>query len=145
MKTPTSMLKKAPPSVAEFRAAVKYVLTHLKGMPELVAEAVMDMDAPFMESKRLKCSNGDDDVLCVAEELATEPPGGAQWVQLEEGERVTRAGQLVIDIDGPLAKYLDAFVDIGLHGDSRDAVARAMMARGIEGAFFLLPAMMKKK
>lgn len=44
----------------------------------------------------------------------------------------------MIELDGKLDKLLDSIVVLGLHGNDRDTVAKAMLVRGIEAIFPLI-------
>lgn len=126
------------PSNEEFRSAVKYYLVNDLGMPELVAEEVLCADADFVERQRNKFSADNQIIINTADSLAFEPSKGVKWVQLEEGERKASETQVIIDADGSIRKYLDCLVTLGLHGQCRDSVAKAMLARGIESVFSLI-------
>lgn len=67
-----------------------------------------------------------------------EPPKGVEWVRLEKGMRTAGEGDVVIELDGKLGHFLDSLVTLGMHGEGRDSVAKAMLVRGIETVFPLL-------
>lgn len=126
------------PSLEEFRAAVKYALIHDHGMPDLYADELLDCEPEFVEQRRLGCHKGDNAIAKAADDLVFEPPKGRKWISLEKGQRVAEDGQVVLDADGAVGRYLDSLITLGLHGPDRDAVASAMLAKGIETVFPLI-------
>ena len=133
------------PSLEEFRAAVKYVLTHDHGMPELYADELLDCEPEFVEQRRLVCRTGDNAIAQAADDLVFEPPKGRKWISLEKGQRLAEAGQVVLDAEGSVGRYLDSLVALGLHGTNRDAVASSMLSKGIETVFPLIVSNMGRK
>lgn len=133
------------PSLEEFRGAVKYALIHDHGMPELYADELLDCEPEFVEQRRLACRKGDNAVAQAADDLVFEPPKGRKWISLEKGQRVAEAVQVVLDAEGAVGRYLDSLVALGLHGTDRDAVASAMLAKGIETVFPLIVSNMGRK
>lgn len=126
------------PSPFEFREAVKYALINDHGMPALFADEVLDNDAEFVERQRQSASTGEGAVARTADGLRFEPPSGLKWVALSEGERVASKEHIVIELNDALGSYLDSLVTLGLHGVDRDAVARTMLARGVESVLPML-------
>jgi len=133
------------PSLDDFRAAVKYALIHDHAMPELYADELLDCEREFVEQRRLTCRKGDNAVAQAADDLVFVPPKGRKWISLEEGQRVAEAGQVVLDAEGAVGRYLNNLVTLGLHGPDRDAVASAMLAKGIETVFPLIVSNMSRK
>ena len=136
---------KSLPTLEDFRAALKYVLIHDHGMPELYADELLDCEHEFVEQRRLGCRDGDNAIAQAADDLVFEPPKGRKWISLEQGQRVAEDGQVVLAADGAVGRYLDSLVTLGLHGPDRDAVASAMLAKGIETVFPLIVSNMGRK
>lgn len=130
----------SPPSPEQFREAVRHCLVHQSGMPELAADAVLDSESLFLEQRRLACRNGENTVLGAADEIAMRASESVRWVHLQDGDRVATESQVVIDVDGSLAPYLDRLLELGLHGATRDAIVATMLARGIESVYPMLSA-----
>lgn len=126
------------PPLEEFRSAVKWILVNDHGMPELVAEEILSADADFLKRKHETFHADADMIAKTAEAFAYEPPAGVTWIRLEKGVRTAGEDQVVIDVGGELERYLGRLVALGLYGEDRDAVAKAMLARGIEAVFPLL-------
>lgn len=129
---------KTIPTFDEFREAVKYILLNDHGMPDLVAEEILSADVEFLETNHGLFSKLDNAVAKTANSFAFEPATGITWVQLQTGMRTANKDQVVIDVGGEMGCYLEHLVQLGLHGASRDAVARIMLARGIESVFPLI-------
>lgn len=132
------------PTLEAFREAIQHVLMKESGAPEMVAKALIESEDDYIRGA-LDGGWGKDGrtaslVLEVATEIAIrEPPGKQKWVVLEEGMTVVEEGAVFLDTSGPVGAYLDALLNLGLYGDTRKEVAMAMMVRGIEGVFHLLP------
>ena len=140
-------MDKPLPSVEEFREAVKYVLMTDHGMPQLIADEILDDDPEFLERHRQTYHESIGDVGAVvraAHGFRFEPPKGLKWVALEKGQCVADEDQIVLNANGAVGKYLDSLVTLGLHGNTRNAVASAMLAKGIETVFPLIFANLKK-
>ncbi|MDR9836944.1 MULTISPECIES: hypothetical protein [Herbaspirillum] len=143
-----SVRQKSLPSFAEFREAVKHVLTHDHGMPPLCADELLDGDPEFVERYRQKTGQYNDDgqgaIVLAAHGLRFEAPSGLKWVALKKGQRVADEDDVVMRAEGSLGKYLDRLVEIGLHGADRSAVAASMLSKGIESVFPLIMTAAKK-
>lgn len=136
---------KSLPTLEDFRAALKYVLIHDHGMPELYAQELLDCEHEFVDQRRLGCREGDNAIAQAADDLVFEPPKGRKWISLEQGQRVADADHLVLDASGTLGRYIDNLVVLGLHGSDRDSVARTMLAKGLETVFPLIVSNMGRK
>lgn len=125
------------PSFEAFRDAIQHVLMTEHVAPELVAKALLESEDDYIRGV-LDESWGQEGktsslVFDVAAEIAIrEPRNKPKWVIVEEN-------MLVLEIGGSTGDYLDALVNLGLYGETRHEVAKAMMARGIESVFHLLP------
>ena len=137
--------EKVPPTIAEFREAVRYALTHDHGMPAIYADELLDGDLEFLERGRQSVGSVKNAITDTADGLRFEPPKGLKWISLGKDQRIAEAGQLVLNADGAMGQYLDNLVALGLHGDSRDAVASVMLAKGIESVFPLIATNMARK
>lgn len=118
-----------------FIEGVRHVLITDRGTPETVATEMIDAEINFLRNK-WKAGRG---IIESAEAIAFEPETGVKWIKLNDGERVAEKYDLCIDGSGQLGKYIDQLVSLGLHGHTRDEVARTMLARGIESVIPLLP------
>lgn len=126
------------PSMEAFRDAIKHVLMKEHDAPELVANALLELEDAYIR-RALDEDWGTDGkafnlVLDVADEIAiAKPTDGPRWVKVEKDA-------LSFKVNDETGNYLDAITKLGLHGETRHEVAKAMMARGIEGVFPLLTA-----
>jgi len=141
-------VEKPLPSVEEFRAAVKYLLMTDHGMPALYADEILDDDPEFLERHRQTYHEAIGDVGAVeraADGFRFDPPKGLKWVSLQKGQCVAEENQIVLDVNGAVDQYLDSLVALGLHGEDRNEVATAMLAKGIESVFPLILSKFKTK
>jgi hypothetical protein len=133
------------PSMSEFRASVKYVLVHDRGMPDLIAELVITADTAWLERQRQSFFSHEDPLTAAADGLVLTPPGGVQWIPFHPGMRIAAEKDLLVPADGAIDSYLNALVKVGLHGADRATVASAMLARGIESVFPLIADLVGKE
>ncbi|MFA6231058.1 MAG: hypothetical protein WC617_12935 [Rhodanobacter sp.] len=126
------------PSIEAFREAIQHVLMKEHGAPELVAKALLELEDAYVR-RALDEDWGTEGnafslVLDVADEIAiAKPADEPRWIKVEKDT-------LSFKVNDQTGNYLDALVKLGLHGETRNEVAKAMMARGIESAFPLLTA-----
>ncbi|WP_321820829.1 MULTISPECIES: hypothetical protein [unclassified Burkholderia] len=120
-----------PATLADFRAAVRYLLLNEHGMPELVADEVLEADAQYVQSAFEESGVRDTAVSEIATELAIAPRNDRQWVKVEDG-------QLVVTVNERVTDLLKRLADTGLYGDSIACVAATLLCRGIEAVLPVL-------
>jgi hypothetical protein len=126
----------AKPTLEEFRDAIMHVLMKEHGAPELVARALLDSEEDYIR-RALEDDWGVDGkasilVFEVAGEIVISPPREtAKYVFVDKD-------MVLVEVSKEADKYLKELLGLGLHGETRHEVARAMMARGIETVFPLL-------
>ncbi|AVA38248.1 hypothetical protein [Cupriavidus metallidurans] len=131
MPTAKAALKSQKPTLDEFRAAVRYLLVNDYGMPELVADETLNIDAQYVQNAYDESGLKDSSISDVADELAIKPRENREWVKVD-------SGQLIVTINDSVDGLLKRLANTGLYGDSIPDVAAAMLRRGIEA---VLPAL----
>lgn len=131
MPTAKAALKSQKATLDEFRAAVRYLLVNDYGMPELVADETLNIDAQYVQNSYEESCPNDSSISDVADELAIKPREKREWVRVD-------SGQLVVTINDRIEALLKRLANTGLYGDSIPDVAATMLCRGIEA---VLPAL----
>lgn len=129
-KTESKSQKKA--TLEDFRAAVRYLLLNDYGMPELVADEVLQADAQYVQSAYEESGLKDTAITDVADELAIKPPENREWVRVNDG-------QLIVAVNDSIGDLLKRLANTGLYGDSVEDVAATLLCRGIEAVLPVLP------
>jgi hypothetical protein len=131
----TKSTKLQPASAAtldEFRGAVKYLLIHQHGMPELAANDVLTIDADYIAKAFADPGNRTAIVAEVALELVGDGETKSGWVR-RDGDAA------VIDMNRQIKAHVDKLANTGLYGNDANEVALTMMCRGIESVLSTLP------
>jgi len=132
MPTTKTVPKSPVVTVAEFRAAVRFMLVNEHGMPELVADEVLENDAKYVQDSFQENGENRSSVADVANELAIKPSKNREWVKVD-------AGQMVLTVDSRVEELLTNLMSTGLDGDSLADVAATLLCRGIETVLPVLP------
>lgn len=116
-------------SFEDYRAAIKHLLIVEHGAPELVADDLILADDGYLRASW----NNKTPLLEVADEIALKPNEDQVWVKIGNDKSV-------IKISAETCTYLEEIAELGLYGETRDEVARAMIARGLESVLPLAAA-----
>lgn len=120
-KKPTNQ----PATIEQFLEAVRYLLINDKGMPELVADEVMLADDGYLREAFGERNATGAAAMEAADELVIRPRKAGEWVCLGED-------QMLLTVDKRVRAHIASIGRVGLHGESNEEVAVAMLSRGIE-------------
>lgn len=115
----------------KFMEAVRYMLVHGSGMPELVADEVMKADRRYIEQAFDEIGIGEGSVCEVAEQLQFKRPTGGDRGGVSEWRRIEE-GQVVLSIDGRVGDVVRLALETGLYGATTEDVVSALLRRGLE-------------
>ena len=127
MTKATTEPKARKSTLEQYREGVRHLLIQEHGMPEIVADEVLDTDATYIRD-----SFNDASLIAeVALELSIKPSRDRVWVKLDPAE-------LIVTANTPVAELLKRLLKTGLYGDSVAEVANTMLRRGIEATMQVL-------
>lgn len=118
----------------EFRAGVRYLLVHDQGMPELVADDILNGETEYLEEAFQSGSDRKVRLQEIADELAFRPRTNSEWIRLQKG-------QMIVNLNSQVREVVETIATTGLYGTSAEDVAVTLLSRGVEAVMPVTRAM----